>query len=306
MNRFIARRIAFSLFALWAVVTIVFGMMFLSGDPVALIVAGSFGGPEYVAKLRHELGYDRSIPEQYLSFISTALHGDLGQSLRWNQPALPLVLERLPATLELTCAAMLFAVSIAIPAGVLSAVRPNSLFSRLLMGLSFVGQCIPLFWLGIMLMLIFSVRLRLVPPAGRSGFDSLVLPAVTLGLFPMARIARLTRSSMLEVVNQPYLVTARAKGLREIVVVRSHALKNAAIPIVTIVGLQLGSLLGGAVITETIFAWPGIGSLSVQAIYNRDFPLVQATVIVASALFMAVNFCVDLVYHWLDPRIRYV
>jgi len=305
VRTFLLRRLVFSAFAIWAVATIVFGLLQLSGDPVAVIMAGSFGTPEYVAKLRRELGLDLPIHEQYLRFLAGALHGDLGRSLRWNQPALPLVIERLPATFQLALAATLFAVALAVPAGILSATRPRSLASRSAMLLAFAGQCIPLFWLGIMLVLLLSVNLRLLPPGGRDGLDSLILPAITLGMYPMARIARLTRSSMLDVMTEPYVVTARSKGLREGIVLYRHALKNAAIPIVTIIGLQLGSMLGGAVITETIFAWPGVGSLTIQAIYNRDLPLVQAAVVVVSVLFIVVNLAVDVTYAYLDPKIRY-
>ena len=305
MTRFLFRRLLFALFAVWAVGTIVFGLLYLSGDPVALIMAGSFGTPEYVDRLRHDLGLDLPIHRQYLRFLGNALHGDLGRSLRWNQPALPLVLERLPATFQLALAAIAFAVGIAVPAGVLAATRPRSPISRLLMLFAFAGQCLPLFWLGIMLVLLVSVNLRWLPPGGRYGIESLILPAITLGMYPMARIARLTRSSMLDVMSESYVVTARAKGLHEWVVRYRHALKNAAIPIVTVVGLQLGSMLGGAVITETIFAWPGVGALTIQAIYNRDLPLAQASVVVVSVLFIAVNFAVDMTYSYLDPRIRY-
>jgi peptide/nickel transport system permease protein len=171
--------------------------------------------------------------------------------------------------------------------------------------LAYVGQCVPLFWLGIMLVLVLSVNFRLLPPGGRGGLESLVLPAITLGMYPMARIARLTRSSLLDVLGESYIRTARAKGVRETIVLYRHALKNAAIPIVTIVGLQLGTMLGGAVITETIFAWPGVGSLSIQAIYNRDLPLVQTSVLIVSIIFILVNFVVDLAYTYLDPRIHY-
>jgi peptide/nickel transport system permease protein len=305
MRAFLFRRLVFAVFAVWAVATIVFGLLQLSGDPVAVMLAGSLGSPEYAAKLRHELGFDLSAHEQYFRFLYRAIHGDLGKSLRWEQANLPLVIERLPATFQLAFAATLFAVIIAVPAGVLSATRPRSLASRLAMLLAYAGQCIPLFWLGIMLVLVLSVGLRLLPPGGRDGLESLILPAITLGMYPMARIARLTRSSLLDVLGESYIRTARAKGLRETIVLYRHALKNAAIPIVTIVGLQLGTMLGGAVITETIFAWPGVGSLSIQAIYNRDLPLVQASVLVVSIIFILVNFAVDLAYAYLDPRIRY-
>ncbi|HLJ58447.1 MAG TPA: ABC transporter permease [bacterium] len=305
MGAYIVRRLISSAFAAWATASVIFGMTFLSGDPVALFTAGSFGTPEYVARLRHALGYDLPITEQYLRFLRGAIHGDLGNSLRWNQPAFPLVVERLPATLELTVAAMFVAVAVAIPVGVFSAAQPRNVIARASMLLIFLAQGIPLFWLGIMLVLVVSVELRLLPPSGRGGLESLVLPAVTLAMYPLARIARLTRSSLLDVIVEKYVTTARAKGLANKTVLYRHALKNAAIPILTIVGLQLGSLFGGAVITETIFAWPGVGMLSIQAIGDRDVPLVEAIVITVSMLVIVLNFGIDLLYSYLDPRIRY-
>ena len=305
MGAFLLRRIVFSIVAVWAVATIVFAMLYASGDPITIIQAGAFGSAEYFDELRHDLGYDLPLVEQYLRFVGNASQGDLGRSLFWTQPALPLVLERLPATLELALAAMAFATIVAVPGGILAAIRPGSVISRLVMLVSYIGQCMPLYWLGIMLVLVFAVQLRLLPVAGRDGPASLVLPAITLGLFPMARIARLTRTSMMDVMVQNYIVTARSKGLRESTVLGRHALRNAAIPIVTIMGLQLGAMLGGAVITETIFAWPGVGSLCIQAIFNRDLPLVQAVVIVVSVLFIAINLVVDITYAYIDPRIRY-
>jgi peptide/nickel transport system permease protein len=216
-----------------------------------------------------------------------------------------LVLERLPATFQLAGAGLLLALCLAIPAGIISAVKRNTAIDYFSTVVALLGQAMPTFWLGIMLILVFSVRLNWLPSSGRGGLQHLVLPAVTLGLFTTARITRLTRSGMLEVLGQDYIRTARAKGVSEQPVVWKHALKNASIPIVTIIGIELGTLLGGSVITETIFAWPGVGRLSVQAIFNRDYPVVQAAVFILASTFVFLNFVVDLAYTWLDPRIRF-
>ncbi len=250
------------------------------------------------------MGFDDPFLVQYGRFLYGALRGDFGQSVRHGEPAFDLVMERMPATFELSGAALLIALCLAIPAGIVSAVRRNSLLDYVSTVVALLGQSMPTFWLGIMLILLFSVQLNLLPSSGRGGWQHLLLPAVTLGLFTTARITRLTRSGMLEVLNQDYIRTARAKGVANPPVVWKHALKNAAIPIVTIVGIELGTLLGGSVITETIFAWPGVGRLSVQAIYNRDYPVVQAAVFTLSATFVLVNLFVDVLYTYLDPRIR--
>jgi peptide/nickel transport system permease protein len=218
---------------------------------------------------------------------------------------MPLVVERLPATFQLAGAGLLIALGLAIPAGIISAMKRNTAVDYVATVAALLGQAMPTFWLGIMLILVFSVRLNWLPSSGRGGLEHLILPAITLGLFTTARITRLTRSGMLEVLAQDYIRTARAKGLGESPVVWKHALKNASIPIVTIVGIDLGTLLGGSVITETIFAWPGVGRLSVQAIFNRDYPVVQSAVFLLASTFVIVNFLVDIVYTYLDPRIRY-
>jgi peptide/nickel transport system permease protein len=273
---------------------------------VVTMLGGGTGATQAdLEKLRHELGLDQPLPVQYWRFISQAVQGDMGVSLRFRQPALPLVLERLPATIQLAVSSLLLALIVALPIGVLSAIYPRSWVDRVAMTIALIGQSVPLFWLGIMLVLVLSVAWQLFPPGGYGTWQHLVLPTLTLGALPMARIARLTRSSMLEVVHQDYMTTARAKGLSEPRVIIAHGLKNAALPVVTVVGLMFGTLLGGAVITETIFAWPGVGLLSVQAIQNRDFPLVQAAVLVVSFNFIFINLLVDLFYAYLDPRIKY-
>jgi peptide/nickel transport system permease protein len=257
-----------------------------------------------VAATRHALGFDRPLYEQYARYVTRAAQGDLGTSLRSSRPVAELIMQRLPATVELTFAALLIAVAIAVPAGIISAVKRGSAIDRLAMVGAVAGQAVPIFWLALLLIAFFGVRLRWFPVYGTGTLAHLVLPAVSLSTIILGRLARLVRSSMLEVLGQDYVRTARAKGLAEPRVLGAHALKNAAIPIVTLLGLQFAQLLGGAVVTETIFAWPGIGRLVVEAIFNRDFPVVQGVVLVVSLIFVAVNMLVDLAYAALDPRVR--
>src|SRR5882672_6762282 len=254
--------------------------------------------------LRHTLGLDQPFTTQYVSFLWSAVRGDFGESFRHQQPAFGLVLERLPATLELAFAALLLAVVVALPLGILAALHRGRLLDVVAMGLAVVGQATPYFWMGIMLILVVSVDLGWLPTSGRGGWQRLILPAITLGTHFAAVLARLTRTSMLEVLGQNFVTTARAKGLAERRVILAHALKNAAVPVVTLIGLQFGTLLGGAVVTETIFAWPGVGRLAVQSIFVRDYPVVQAGVLVLALVFVALNLLVDLLYGALDPRIR--
>jgi peptide/nickel transport system permease protein len=303
MRTFLFRRLLQSLVVLLGVSFVVFAILYLTGDP-ALVLLPPDASAEDVRRFREAMGFNDPFFVQYGRFLKGALRGDFGQSVRHGEPAFDLVLERMPATFELAGAALLLALCLAIPAGIVSAVRRNSVLDYVSTVVALFGQSLPTFWLGIMLILLFSVQLNLLPSSGRGTLEHLVLPAVTLGLFTTARITRLTRSGMLEVLNQDYIRTARAKGVSDPPVVWKHALKNAAIPIVTIVGIELGTLLGGSVITETIFAWPGVGRLSVQAIANRDYPVVQAAVFLLATTFVVVNLLVDLVYTYLDPRIR--
>jgi len=282
---------------------VVFALVHLSGDPVLLMVS-SDAPADVVASTRHKLGFDRPLYEQYARYVTQAAQGDLGTSLRSSRPVTELIMQRLPATVELTFAALLIAVAIAVPAGIISAVKRGSAIDRLAMVGAVAGQAVPIFWLALLLIAFFGVRLRWLPVYGTGTLAHLVLPAVSLSTIILGRLARLVRSSMLEVLGQDYVRTARAKGLAEPRVLGAHALKNAAIPIVTLLGLQFAQLLGGAVVTETIFAWPGIGRLVVEAIFNRDFPVVQGVVLVVSLIFVAVNMLVDLAYAALDPRIR--
>jgi peptide/nickel transport system permease protein len=282
---------------------VVFGLVHLSGDPVLLMVS-SDAPPDVVTATRRALGFDRPLHEQFVSYVTRAAQADLGVSLRSNRPVATLIRERLPATVELTLAALLIAVAIAVPAGIVSAVRRGSLVDRVAMVGAVAGQAVPIFWLALLLITFFGVYLRWLPVFGRGSLAHLVLPAVSLSTVILGRLARLVRSSMLEVLGQDYVRTARAKGVAETRVLAAHALKNAAIPIVTLLGLQFAQLLGGAVVTETIFAWPGIGRLVVEAIFNRDFPVIQGVVLVVSLIFVTVNLLVDLAYAALDPRIR--
>jgi peptide/nickel transport system permease protein len=303
MRTFFARRLLQSLLVLFGVSFVVFAILHLTGDP-ALVLLPPDASAEDVRRFREAMGFNDPFLVQYGRFLKGALQGDFGQSIRHGESAFGLVVERLPATFELAGAALLLALCLAIPAGIVSAVRRNSAVDYVATVVALFGQSLPTFWLGIMLILFFSVQLQLLPSSGRGTLQHLILPSVTLGLFTTARITRLTRSGMLEVLNQDYIRTARAKGVSDPPVVWKHALKNAAIPIVTIVGIELGTLLGGSVITETIFAWPGVGRLSVQAIANRDYPVVQAAVFLLASTFVLVNLLVDVVYTYLDPRIR--
>jgi peptide/nickel transport system permease protein len=286
------------------VYTALFLLLRLTGDP-ALLYVSEDAGPAQIQRVREQLGLADPLPVQYVRFLGRALQGDFGLSLRYNQPALPLVLASLPATLELTGAALFLAALIGVPVGILSATRRNSAVDHLALLASLVGQCVPTFWLGIILILILALDLGVLPPSGRGTLAHLVMPALTLGAYSIARVARLTRSSVLEVLNQDFVRTARSKGLPAHAVILRHALKNAAIPIVTILGLSVSTLLGGAVITETIFDWPGVGRLMVQAVFVRDYPIVQGTALLIAATVAVVTFVTDALYVWLDPRITH-
>jgi peptide/nickel transport system permease protein len=300
---FLGRRLVRALICLWLVTSVVFVVMRLSGDPVPLLLPQDAPRSEF-ARVRAELGLDLPLPVQYGIFVKNALRGDFGQSIRYREQAFRVVVGYLPATLELGLAAFALAVVVAVPIGLLSAMRRNTVLDHAAMGVALIGQSAPTFFLGILFILLVSLKAGLLPTSGRGGLAHLVLPAVTLGAFAMASIARLTRSAVLEVLRADFIRTARAKGVSEVLVVAKHTLRNAAIPIVTITGLQFGSLLGGAVVTETVFAWPGIGRLAIQSIYNRDYPVVQCTVFLAALMFIVINLLIDLLYGLLDPRAR--
>ena len=300
---FLGHRLFRALIALWLVSTVVFVVMRLSGDPVPLLLPPDAPHSE-IMRVRRDLGLDKPLPVQYVIFLSSLARGDFGRSIHFREPAFDVVRGYLAATLELGLTAFFLAALIAVPIGLFSAMRRNTLVDHAAMGLALVGQSAPTFFLGILFILLLSLKADLFPTSGRGDWKNLVLPALTLGAFTMASIARLTRSAVLEVLGADYIRTARAKGVAEVFVVVKHTLKNAAIPIVTITGLQFGTLLGGAVVTETVFSWPGIGRLAVQSIYNRDYPVVQAAVFLLATTFVAVNLLVDVVYTYLDPRIR--
>lgn len=276
----------------------------LPGDPVDYLVA-EVATPEFVQNLRAELGLDRPVLVQYGVWLGNVLQADLGRSITDRKPVIRHIADRYPQTMTLTLASMLVATLVGVAAGILSATKPYSWFDNASMLAALLGVAVPVFWLGPIFILIFAVQLRALPAAGSGGVEYLVLPALTVGLASAGLIARMTRSAMLETLSQDYVRTARAKGLRERFVVLRHAFRNALLPIVTIVALQTGFLMGGAVIAEVIFAWPGIGLLIVESIYRRDYPMVQGTLLVFAATFAFINFAIDLLYGVLDPRIRY-
>ncbi len=276
----------------------------IPGDP-AIAIAGVHASNEYIEQIRKDLYLDRSLAVQYAIFVRNLARGDLGNSTMTRRPVVVELRERFPRTVELTLLAMLIASVLGISAGIISATRRYSIFDNISMLVALFGVAAPVFWLALMLQLLFAVHLGWLPATGRGTFRHLILPAITLGLASAGLIARITRSSMLEVLRQDFITTARAKGLAEKVVVYKHAFKNALIPVVTIMGLQFGILLGGAVLTETVFAWPGVGRLLVDSILARDYPVVQGAVLVLAVTFVLINLIVDLIYAFLDPRISY-
>jgi ABC-type dipeptide/oligopeptide/nickel transport system permease component len=306
MFRYIAQRLFQSIPVIIGISVLTFSMLHLvPGDPVLIFAGDKPLTEERAAEIRHQLGLDRPLWVQYADYAGHALRGDLGVGLRSQRPVLDSILQALPSTLELTVAALLIAAAVGIFLGILAAVTQGSWIDTAAMSLAMLGISVPVFYSSLLLIMLFSFRLGLLPATGQGGLSRLVLPAAALGLASAAALARLVRSSMLEVLRQEYIVTARAKGLTRGAVILAHALKNALIPTVTMLGLQLGGLLGGAVVTETIFSRPGIGRLAVDAINNRDFPLVQGTVLFAAVTYVAVNLFVDLLYALIDPRIRY-
>lgn len=302
-GRFVLTRAVRAALTIWLVVSVVFIILRFSGDPVVLLLSEN-ATPDQIEALRAHLGLDSPIFVQYARYWTSVVAGDLGQSLRQRQPALGLVFERLPATLQLAVAAFGLAALFGLAIGVAAALLRGTIWDRLAMGLISILQSGPAFFVGIVLILVFSVRLGWLPSSGRGGAKSLILPAITLSGFSMASLARLARSALLDVLRVDYIRTARAKGLKESAVILRHALRNAALPLITVMGLELGGLLTGAVITETVFAWPGIGRLAVNAVSTRDYPVVQAAVIFIAAIFILINFLIDCSYALIDPRVR--
>ncbi|HET7876974.1 MAG TPA: ABC transporter permease [Methylomirabilota bacterium] len=303
MRRYLISRLGQTLLVVFLSLTAVFFLVRLAGDPVLLFLPMDIQAKD-VNEFRQRLGFNDPLPVQYGRFVAHAARGDFGESLRYKRDALTLVLERFPATLLLAGAALLLTFCVAVPIGALSAMRRGSIWDYLGMGGAVLGQAIPGFWLGLMLIYFFSVRLGWLPTGGTGGVLHLIMPSIVLASFYSARMARLTRSAVLDILGEEFVLAARAKGLAEWAVIGKHTLKNAAIPIVTLAGLETGQLLGGAVITETIFAWPGVGRLTVQALHNRDFPVVLAAVFLVSVTYTLINLGVDLLYTWLDPRTR--
>lgn len=305
MMQYALRRLLLVVPTLWLALTLVFVIFRLvPGDPAELI-AGEMAPRELVETIRREMGLDRPLPVQYLDYLARTARGHLGVSKVFGGHAADQIRVRFPATMELAVAAMLLAIAVGVPAGVVSAVRRGSLFDSAASLTAVAGVCVPSFWIGLMLMVLFSVRLGWLPTTGRGGLFHLVLPAVTLAVQQMAVLARMTRSSMLEVLSHDYVRTARAKGLSERAVIFAHALRNALIPTVTVAGVQFGLLMGGSIVVETVFAWPGLGSLMIDSVRIRDYTMVEAVTLVFAAVFLLVNVAVDISYAYLDPRVRY-
>ena len=315
MTAFVVRRLIASVIVLFGVSLVVFLTLKIIPGDAAYVLAGPNASAQEIEAVRVSLGLDQPVPVQYVSWLGRALHGDLGRSLELHEPVLQLVLSRYVNTLILAVSAMLLAGLFGIVAGTLAALHPHTLVDRSLMLLALTANSTPSFWLGLALILVFSLGLKLLPSSGMVSargdggpldvLQHLILPSLTLGAISAALIARMTRASLLEVLTQEYVLAARAKGLRESLLVRRHALKNALLPVVTVIGLQMGSLLGGAVITETIFTWPGIGFQLYRGIALRDVALVQGAALVVATSFVVINLAVDLLYSYLDPRIRY-
>jgi ABC-type dipeptide/oligopeptide/nickel transport system permease component len=300
---FLIQKLGHTAIVVFCVLTLVFVVLHMTGDPVMMLLPPN-ASREEIDALSRTLGLDQPLIVQYGRFLARIARGDFGTSLQHQQPAMGLVAERLPASALLAVTALGLAVAVALPLGIVAAARRGTVLDRLAVALAALGQSAPIFWTGLMLMLVGSVILQLLPTSGYGTWRHLILPALTLASYPMAAIARLVRSGMLEVLDADYVRTARAKGLPERGVVLKHTLRNAALPIVTVVGLQFGLLLGGAIVCEMIFSWPGVGRLMIFAIYNRDFPLVEAAVFVMAMVFVAGNMLVDVCYAWLDPRVK--
>ena len=313
MLAYLVRRLALMVPVAFLVSVAVFSLIHLTPVDPAELILGEEHSPQAVTALRHELGLDRPLPEQYLTWIGHALRGDLGRSVRTNQPVVQAIAERLPATLELGIAALTWSVLLAIPLGTIAALRRGSPIDVLATGFTVAGVSVPNFFIGILLILVLSVDLRIFPPEGYApltesipdNLHRLVLPAITLGTVTTAINTRFTRSSMLDVLRQDYIRTARAKGASWREVIFDHALKNALIPVVTVVGIQVGAILEGALVTETIFSWPGVGKLAIDSIFGRDYPIIQGIVLAIAFSYMFANLAVDLAYAWLNPRISY-
>ena len=305
MLSFLARRILLAIPTLFGVLVVVFALLYVApGDPV-LEMVGERADSATIARLRQELRLDDPLPTQFAHYAGGVLRGDLGRSYITNRPIASDIRERFPKTLQLAASAMLLAAAVGITIGVIAAANPNGWFDRLSLGLAYLGISFPVYWVGLILILIIAVFLRWLPPSGYGGIEYLILPALALGSRSIAVLARMTRSAMLEVLGSDYVRTARAKGLRERAVIGRHALRNALIPVITVLGLDFGYYLTGSILTETIFSWPGLGRYVVNAIGRRDLPAIQGTVLFLSIVFVLVNLITDLVYAAADPRVGY-
>jgi peptide/nickel transport system permease protein len=306
MSQYLARRFFQAIPTVLIVSIMVFLMLHLiPGDPAEIFVGENVATPEMLEQIRERMGLNRPLHEQYLSYMANALQGDLGESLNSRRPVVDEILLRLPSTLELTVAAMLISTALGLGLGILAALKHNTIFDSAAMLLALIGISMPVYWSSLLLIVVFSVNLRWFPPIGQGGLDRLVMPALALGFLSAGSLARMVRSSMLEVLSQDYLLTARAKGLAQRAIIFRHTLRNALIPVITILGLTFGQLLGGAVITETIFARLGIGRMYVEGILNKDFTLVQGTTLFIALAYVIINIGIDLVYGYVDPRIHY-
>jgi peptide/nickel transport system permease protein len=303
MKRYALRQLVQLAVVIVGISMLAFGILHVIGDPVTLLLPQNAGKEEY-ERYNKLLGLDKPIYVQYWKFASRAVQGDFGKSWYADTPAFKLVLQRMPPTLYLTTAGLLMALLIALPLGILAALKRHSFVDSLCTMTAVAGQAMPIFWLGIMLIIIFAVQLRLLPASGYGTWQHFLMPAFTLGAFLAPITMRLVRSGVIEIMNMDYIKTARAKGVGEGMVVVKHAFRNACIPVITVLGLQFGQLLGGAVVTETVFAWPGVATLTVDAIRNQDFPVVQCAVVLLALIIVAVNFLVDMIVGLIDPRIR--
>jgi ABC-type dipeptide/oligopeptide/nickel transport system permease component len=302
VTAYLVSRAGQSVLAIACVLALVFFMVRLTGDP-SVVMLPQDATKEDVAQFRAAMGFDRPLAVQFWDFVRHAVVGDFGKSLQYRTSAWTLIMERLPATLELAVAAMIFSIVVAVPLGILAATRPGS-WDGLAQGVALLGQALPAYWVGLILIIVLSVQLNLLPVAGRSGWSSLVMPTITLGMGTLGRLTQLTRSVMLDTLAQDYIRTAWSKGLGPRAVRFRHALKNAAIPLITLIGVNFGYMLGGAVLIESVFSYPGIGRLAAQAIFQRDFPLVQAVAFFASLVVIVVNLATDLVYGLVNPQVR--
>jgi peptide/nickel transport system permease protein len=304
MAAFAVKRLAQALFAVWVVATLVFALIHIAGDPIAVLAPETMTAQEK-QDLRHALGLDQPVYVQYVRYVDGVLHGDLGVSYYSNQPAMHLVLERFPVTLKLVLLAIAIAVIFGLPFGVSAAIHAGGFADRTLRALSVLGSSVPTFFLGILLIFFFSVEFNLLPSSGTGDWRHYIMPAFTLAFFRIALFTRLIRTSLLDTLAQNYVRTARAKGLSETIVVYKHALRTALLPFITVFGLQFGHLLAGAVVTETIFALPGMNRLALEALYRLDYPIILSYVLVVAVLFSAINFIVDVIYGFVDPRVSY-